>query len=44
MFKFYTYSCRSSGKVNVEYLKTDIYKTKNTELEVNKTKHTFNLV
>ena len=37
IFKFYTYNSRSSGKLNIEYSKTIIYKTRNIELKVNKT-------
>ena len=37
IFKFYTYNSRSSSKLIIEYLKTIIYKTRNTELEVSKT-------
>ena len=37
IFKFYIYNSRSSCKLNIEYLKTIIYKTKNIELEVSKT-------
>ena len=37
IFKFYTYNSRSSGIVNIEYLKTIIYKTRNIKLEVRKT-------
>ena len=37
IFKFYTYNSRSSGKLNIEYLKTIMFKTKNIELEVSKT-------
>ena len=31
IFKFYTYNSRSSGKLNIEYLKTIICKTENIE-------------
>ena len=34
---FYTYNSSWSGKVNAEYLKTIIYKTRNIELEISKT-------
>ena len=37
IFKFYIYNSRSSSKLNIEYLKTIIYKTRNIELEVSKT-------
>ena len=35
--KLYTYNSRSSGKLNIGYLKTIIYKTKNIESEASKT-------
>ena len=35
-FKFYIYNSRSSWKLNIGYLKTIIYKTRKTELEVSK--------
>ena len=37
MCKFYIYNSRSSNKLNIEYLKTIIYETRNIELEVSKT-------
>ena len=37
IFKFYTYNSRSSGKLNIEYLKSIVYKTRKIELEVSKT-------
>ena len=37
LFKFYIYNSRSSCKLNIEYLKTITYKTRNIELEVSKT-------
>ena len=37
IFKFYIYNSRSSSKLNIEYLKIIIYKTRNIELEVSKT-------
>ena len=37
IFKFYIYSSRSSSKLNIEYLKTIIYRTRSIELEVIKT-------
>ena len=37
IFKFYKYNSRSSGKLNIQYLKIIIYKTQNTEFEVSKT-------
>ena len=37
IFKFYTYNCRSTCKLNIEQLKIIIYKTTNIELEVSKT-------
>ena len=36
-FKFYTYNSRSSGKLNIKYLKTITYQTRNIEIEVSKT-------
>ena len=36
IFKSYTYNSRSSGKLNIKYLKTVMYKTRNTELEISK--------
>ena len=36
-FKFLTYNSRSSGKLNIKYFKTIIYKTGNIELVVSKT-------
>ena len=40
IFKFYTYNFISSGKVNIEYLKTIIYKTRNIELQNRNNKNT----
>ena len=37
IFKFYIYNSRPSGKLSIKYLKTIIYKTRNTELDVCKT-------
>ena len=37
IFKFYIYNSRSSSKLNIQYLKTIIYKTRNIEFEVSKT-------
>ena len=37
IFKFHIYNSRSSSKLNIEYSKTVIYKTRNIELEVSKT-------
>ena len=37
IFEFDIYNSRSSCKLNIEYLKTIIYKTRNIELEVSKT-------
>ena len=37
IFKFYTYNSRSSCKLNIEHLRTLIYKARNIELEVSKT-------
>ena len=37
IFKFYIYNSRSSSKLNIEFLKTIIYKTRKIELELGKT-------
>ena len=37
ILKFYTYNFRYSSKLNIEYLKTITYKTRNIELDVSKT-------
>ena len=36
-FKFHTYNSRSSDKLNIKFLKTVIYKTRDIELDISKT-------